>query len=276
MPFRVVPRSMISHLRVGNVVDGSVDTSTEPWTLRDVTVRAQTSLLHESLIHDVPLLGIGDHIPDVPLIDQRGRPFSLDALHGGRVVMAFIYTRCRDARMCPLISAKFHTLAGLIGKRRIHLVEVTLDPSFDRPSVLARYGEGFQADPKRWTLATGDPNTVLDFTARFGITTIDDEKFGIIHSERTVMIDAAGAIEELIDTTAWQPDEIIAQIDAENGGYANPVARFNLWLSSAAVAICGNRVGGFSGLTDLAIVFAIVIAFGYLLLRLARKIAQSP
>ena len=60
------------------------------------------------------------------------------------------YTRCQDPRMCPLISAKFNALQHRIGTRKVHLVEVTLDPSYDRPAVLTRYAKAFGADPARW------------------------------------------------------------------------------------------------------------------------------
>lgn len=79
----------------------------------------------------------------------------------------------------------------------------------------------------------------------------------------------------MITETSWQPDEIIADIDNSHGEAANPIARLDLWLSSAAVAICGNNVAAFSGLLDLAVVLLIVGGFGYLLFRVARGIAKS-
>jgi len=52
----------------------------------------------------------------------------------------------------------------------------------------------------------------------------------------------------------------------------NPLARLDYELSKAAVAICGDRVAGFSGLQDLAIVIAIFGAGGWFLVRVGRKI----
>ena len=177
--------------------------------------------------------------------------------------------------MCPLISAKFHALQSRIGARKMHLVSVTLDPSYDRPDVLTRYGKLFGADPKQWTLATGDAEPTLDFAARFGITAFPDPSIGIIHAENTVEIDPDGRIRSMITETSWQPDQIIADIDNSHGEASNPIARFDLWLSRAAVAMCGNNVAAFSGLGDIAVVFLIVASFGYLLFRLARGIAKA-
>src|ERR1700737_37417 len=75
----------------------------------------------------VPLVRIGDKVPDVRLVDQTGRRSSLADYRGNTVVVTFIYTNCRDE--CPLISAKFRRLSGMLDGTRFHLVEVTLDPA---------------------------------------------------------------------------------------------------------------------------------------------------
>jgi protein SCO1 len=275
MPFRILPRAQIGTLQVGNAIDATVDTTTEPWTLRDVTVSTTQPVTSDSPLRRVVPLHVGDVVPDTPFVDQTGRPFRFSQLRGEDAVLAFVYTRCQDPRMCPLISAKFHALQQLIGTRRMHLVEVTLDPSYDRPPVLARYGKMFGANLHNWTLAVGDADPTLDFAARFGITAFPDQDAGIIHAENTVEIGPDGRIRNMITETSWQPDEIIADIDNSHGDASNPFARFNLWLSRTAVAICGNNVASFSGLGDLAVVLAIVASFGYLLFRFARGIAKS-
>jgi protein SCO1 len=276
MPFKIVPRSQLGILQPGNTIDATVDTSTEPWTLRDVTVSSTQMVTSEpGILRRVVPLRVGDVVPDTPFVDQTGRPFRFSELRGRDAVLAFVYTRCQDPRMCPLISTKFHALQQRIGKRPMHLVEVTLDPSYDRPAVLARYGKLFGADPRTWTLAVGDVEPTLDFAARFGITAFPDPEVGIIHAENTVEIGPDGRIRQMITETAWQPDEIIADIDNDRGLASNPIARFDLWLSRAAVAICGNNVASFSGLGDLAVVLLIVGSFGYLLFRVARGIAKS-
>jgi len=276
MPFKIVPRAVLGTLQAGNAIDATVDTSTEPWTLRDVSVSTtQMVTSAPGILRRVTPLHVGDVVPDTPFVDQTGRPFRFSQLRGQDAVLAFVYTRCQDPRMCPLISSKFHALQQRIGARRLHLVEVTLDPSFDRPAVLARYGKLFGADPRRWTLAVGDAEPTLDFAARFGITAFPDPEVGLIHAENTVEVGPDGRIRTMITETAWQPDEIVSDIDNAHGEATNPVERFDLWLSRAAVAICGNNVAAFSGLGDLVVVLLIVAAFGYLLFRLARGIAKS-
>ncbi len=273
MPFRIVPISRAAEITAGATIDADVDTSTDPWTLSHVTSEsAQPLTTNTSPLRKVTPLHIGDRIPDTAFVDQRGRPFHFSDLIGHQVVLSFIYTRCQDSRMCPLISGKFGELQRAIGKRDVHLVEVTLDPTYDRPPVLARYGKVFGADPAHWQLVVGDAESTLDFAARFGIGAFPDPQFGIIHSENTVLVDRDGRIASMLTDTAWLPSEIIAQLDHSNGVAANPLARFNLWLSSTATAICGDSVAGFSGLTDLTVVLAILAALVYLGYRLVRTI----
>jgi len=272
MTFRTIPREAARQFPPGAIVDATVDTSTQPWTLSDVTSTSAQSLTTDPTLRRVTPLHAGDLVPNTPFVDQRGRPFSFSQLRGQDVVLAFIYTRCQDPRMCPLISGKFHALQATMGKRNVHLVEVTLDPAYDRPPVLARYGTAFGADPRRWTLAVGDAKTTLDFAAQFGVTAFPDPNIGIIHAEDTVLIGADGRINEQITETSWAPDEIYAQIDASRGVSSNPVKRLDLWLSREAVALCGNAVGAFSGLQDLVIVLLIFAVLGWGIWRLARKI----
>jgi protein SCO1/2 len=277
MPFKISPASQAGTLQAGNAIDANVDTSTEPWTLSHVSVistQATTSNPDDPLRRVTPLK-IGDTVPNTPFIDQTGKPFTFAGFRGQDVVLAFIYTRCRDPRMCPLISAKFHALQQTLGSRKMHLVAVTLDPSYDRPAVLSRYGKMFGANPATWSLATGDADPTLNFATQFGITAFPDEDAGIIHAENTVEITPDGVIRNMITDTAWQPDEILADIDNANGEASNPIARLNLWLSRTATAICGNNVAAFSGLGDAAVVLMIVLAFGYLLFRFARAIAKG-
>jgi protein SCO1/2 len=273
MPFRIVPRGRAAQLQPGATIDADVNTKTEPWTLSNVTsTSAQPLTSGGSPLRRVTPLKIGDQVPDTAFVDQAGRPFSFSALRGKDVVLAFIYTRCADARMCPLISAKFRQLQEQAANRDVHLVEVTLDPAYDRPPVLARYARTFGADPARWSLVVGDAEPTLDFAARFGIGAFPDPAIGIIHGENTVLIGPDGRIRTMILDASWLPSQLLAEIDAQRGASSNPIARFDLWLSSGFVALCGNSVAGFSGLTDLAVVLLIFAALAYLVYRLARNI----
>jgi protein SCO1 len=264
MPFHIVPRARAAQLQAGATIDADVDTTTQPWTLSNVSSTGAQPLTSDAPpLRGATPLRVGDIVPDTPFVDQTGKPFRLSQLRGQDVVLSFIYTRCADARMCPLISAKFARLQQLAGNRKLHLVEVTLDPAFDRPPVLARYAQTFRADPKRWTLVVGDAEPTLNFAARFGIAAFPDPNGGIIHAENTVSIDPQGRIAAMNPGNDWLPDGLLPDIDARNGAASNPLARLSRWLSDGAA--------GFSGPADLAVVVVIFAALAYLAYRVARK-----
>jgi len=281
--FRVEPGSALRGLRIGATIDATADTDSVPWALREIRVVGRESVTGApsataaptEVLRNVHHVAIGEYAPVPAFLDQTGRPFSLRDVRGQMVVLAFVYTRCRDARECPAVSARFHALQENFRGLPVHLALVSLDPAYDRPAVLARYGRTFGADPARWSLLTGDPDTVLDFAAQFDVTAFPDERVGLIHPERTVVLDGYGAIRELIDEGSWTPDEIVATVAHDRRLASNPFERLDLWLSSAAVAVCGNAVAGFSGFTDLLTVIGIAAFFTFLLWRLGRGIARG-
>jgi cytochrome oxidase Cu insertion factor (SCO1/SenC/PrrC family) len=281
--FRVVPAAASRALRVGETIEATADGDAKPWSLSEVRVLGTQSVTGSPNLSSVPQLlrnvhhvVVGEYAPAATeFLDQRGRRFTLRDFRGGPVVMAFVYTRCRDARECPLITARFHALQEKFAGLPAHLVEVTLDPDYDTPPVLERYGAAFGADPTRWSMATGDPERVLDFAAQFDVTAFPDERVGLIHPERLVILDHYGAIRELIDEGSWTPDEVVATVQNDERLASNPFERLDLWLSSAAVSVCGNAVAGFSGFTDLLAVFGIAAFFTFVLWRVGRSIARG-
>lgn len=278
MTFAVAPHATAKRLRPGQTIDASIDATTDPQTLKDIHIQgdqALTSLTPAneqpvSAIRNVTPLVVGSRMPQTPFYDERGTPFTFASLRGSDIVLAFIYTRCADA--CPVISGKFNRLQTLLRGTNTRLVEVSLDPNFDTPPVLTRYARTYGADLQRWTLLTGNLDQTLDFAAQFDVSALPDPRYGIIHSERTVIIDRDGIIRQLIDESSWSPTEIVTALHIVDHQTANPIARFNLWLSSEATAICGDSVAGFSGFSDLLIALAIFGAFGWLIYRVGRGI----
>ena len=112
-------------------------------TLSNVHISGQQNVTGATVFRSTKRLRIGDPLPDTRFVDQDGRPFRFAQLKDQYVVMAFIYTRCKDARMCPLITSKFAQLQKRL-PANVRLVEVTLDPDFDKPAVLRKYAEPFR------------------------------------------------------------------------------------------------------------------------------------
>ena len=202
MTFTVPPGTTLHH---GEHIAGDVDRSSDPWKLTRVRVTAAAAVQR----NDAPkFLNVGDTVPDLPFVDQRGRRETLAALHGKPYALTFMYTRCRDPRMCPFVSAKMHMIQSRTAGSDVQLVEVSLDPVYDQPAVLAKYGTTFGADPARWHLLTGPPRPVLDFAARFGILERSAGRETIVHSERLAIVDGNGRITRFFDNASWKADDV--------------------------------------------------------------------
>ena len=198
-------------LRAGEQISADVDAHSDPWTLSNVRVIAAAPATPAPRATLSPLAA-GSPVPDPPFVDARGRAFRLDSLRGQPYALAFIYTRCRDPRMCPLVSAKFETLQRMTAHDRVNLVEVTLDPVYDRPAVLARYGRLFAADPSRWHLLTGQPLQVAFFAAQLGISSGNVTPSTIIHTERLAIVGSNGRVDRFFEGAAWSPADVVTAL----------------------------------------------------------------
>jgi protein SCO1/2 len=222
-------------LRVGDQITAAVDRTKEPWVLSNLHVRPGVAQ-RETNAQPQRELAIGDLVPNLAFTDQQSRRFLLSSLQGHRYAISLIYTRCQDARMCPLISAKYHQVQTAVTPAS-HLVEITLDPTFDTPAVLARYGKTFGADPRFWHLLTGNPPDIHAFTESLGVQT-EFQKTGILHTERLIIVDAQGRIERFIDDPTWAPSDLVSILSRSD----TPWQRFML-ASHNAFVVCGERIG---------------------------------
>jgi cytochrome oxidase Cu insertion factor (SCO1/SenC/PrrC family) len=98
-------------------------------------------------------------VPEFVLIDRTGRAVTRRDFLNKISVVDFFYTQCTDA--CPLQTAQMARLqAEYAGLPALQLVSITVDPRHDDGKTLARYANGYGADPSRWLFLTG-PRDVI-------------------------------------------------------------------------------------------------------------------
>ncbi len=200
------------------------------------------------------ILTAGDRAPAYTLVDQDGQPLQLDRIRGKVTVLTFVFSRCPDKTVCPAISGKFAYLQSHLDPRYFHLVEVTLDPAYDSPAVLSAYGRQFDANPRIWSIVTGEPSQVKDVIDAFGVSSIANGSASYIHDVRLVLIDGRGILHDVVQTADWNPDDVVAMASNLAGFSSNPLRRF--WFATIAnlVAFCG---GNASVATTLLLVVSI-------------------
>jgi protein SCO1/2 len=97
-------------------------------------------------------------IPDVTLIDANGHKTSLAALLSSDepVALNFIFTTCKT--ICPVMTATFASMQSKLDQaqlKQLRVISISIDPEYDRPSVLRAYADKFKASHS-WLFLTGD------------------------------------------------------------------------------------------------------------------------
>lgn len=167
----------------------------------------------------------GDEVPDIALVNQDGKKIHLGQFRGKPLLLTFVYTRCPLPDFCLLMSNNFsEILKELRGKPavfdKVQLLSISIDPEYDTPAVLRKYGERYagDVDPKfqRWQFASGTPEQVTKAANFFGLA-VDRKSGQIVHSLSTVLIGADGRVLKVYSGNGWKPDEVANDYAAAAG-----------------------------------------------------------
>lgn len=140
----------------------------------------------------LPVLGT---VPEFSFTSQNGTTVTREDLLGKIWVADFIFTRCPGP--CPLMSSRMKEIQSAIADAGddVRLVSVSVDPEYDTPEVLSKYGEKYGADPAKWIFLTGAYEAVEKFVVKGMLLPLqkngEDQP---IHSQKFVIVDAEGKI----------------------------------------------------------------------------------
>jgi protein SCO1 len=165
-----------------------------------------------------PILKPGEIVPDATLVDQDGKKRAFNSFRGSMLVLTFIYTRCPLPTFCPMMDRHFVSIQERMHDdpllKNVHLVTVSFDPQFDTPAVLKKHAHELNADLNRWTFLTGEPKTIEQFGARFGVfvARASNDPRDITHNLRTAIVGPDGKLIKVYTGNEWTPEEILADI----------------------------------------------------------------
>jgi protein SCO1/2 len=166
------------------------------------------------------ILGAGDSLPDVALVDQHDRRQAVSDWRGKVTLLTFIYTSCPLPDFCPLMDAHFADLQRAIAKDpalagQVRLASVSFDPDTDTPAVLAAHAAKLHANPDIWTFFTGDRRTIDRFAGKLGVSVVHDaDPSSITHSLRTIVVGRDNRIRQVLSGNDWTPEAALAEIRA--------------------------------------------------------------
>jgi protein SCO1 len=144
---------------------------------------------------------------DFTLPDQSGHPLTLSALHGQVVVLTFLYTTCPD--VCPLVTAKLHEVADLLGKSRskVAMVAVTVDPERDTAAAVTEYSRRWSM-LDRWRFLVGTQAQLDPIWEFYWVgqvrrelpgSTATQPQYAVGHGSPVHLLDRAGLVRVVFD-----------------------------------------------------------------------------
>lgn len=142
---------------------------------------------------------IWHQVADFSMLNQEGKPVSLDSLRGKIIIADFFFTRCPT--ICPGLTKNMKRLAESIhnGQRvgdrtnkQVHFLSFSIDPERDSVERLKYWADKYQINPDQWWLLTGDKKEIYNLVINeLKIPAVDgmgiDTDF--VHTDHFVLID---------------------------------------------------------------------------------------
>lgn len=168
-------------------------------------------------VREVEPLEVGSVMPDYPFVTEEGKKIRLSDFKGQALGLTFIFTRCPFPAFCPRMTDYFGKAAAELLKEgnptNWHFLSITFDPEFDTPERLKQYAQ--LKYPKRpadkWNFVTSEMIEIDAITEQFGLAfafrdgTID-------HNLRTVVIDAAGKVQQILIGNEWPVEDLVTEM----------------------------------------------------------------
>lgn len=141
-------------------------------------------------------------VPDVTLVDQDGKVFSLGSYRGRRVLIEFIYTRCPT--ICGELGDAFERVLTEWNRDSLSpetdLLSISFDPKNDDTQALKYYSERFGAAGPRWRIARPlGRQGLARLLDTFGVVVIPDGMGGFVHNAAVYLMDRHGRFIRILD-----------------------------------------------------------------------------
>jgi len=144
-------------------------------------------------------------IPDFELINQFGETVTQDDFEGKILIVDFFFSTCPT--ICPVMTKNMMGLQLQLKEEHfsnVKLLSHTVNPDYDTPEVLLKYGEKHDADFNRWTFLTGEKAAIYELGVLGYMLPAQEDALapgGFLHSEQFVLVDANRHIRGYYDGT---------------------------------------------------------------------------
>ena len=156
-----------------------------------------------------------DLAPAFALVDQDGRPLSLESLRGKLVLLDFVYTSCPGP--CPILTSTHVRVQKELPeplRPRVWFASISPRSGRDSPEELRKYAKARGADLLSWSFLTGPPETVNAVLQGYGVGTVPEPDGDIQHVVVTFLIDGEGRIAKRYFGLDHDVDEFLRDLAA--------------------------------------------------------------
>jgi cytochrome oxidase Cu insertion factor (SCO1/SenC/PrrC family) len=169
-----------------------------PYAIAAVEPNA-TTLLAESIDGAATTVPGNVRPPDVPLLEQHGRPITFEKLHGKVLLVTYLDPVCTTD--CPVIAQEFKQADSLLGgeARDVDLVAINTNPLYRSPAYLRAFDHQERLDHlPNWIYLTGSVGDLRRLWSSFGVEIYVPGGGAMIdHPDGAAIIDRAGHIRSL-------------------------------------------------------------------------------
>ena len=106
----------------------------------------------------------------------------------------------------------------------------------------------------------------------FALDPLETSPGRIIHGDTLAIVGPDGRIADLIPTSGWQPDDVIATANDVAGRSSNPLRRFELATVAGVIAFCGGSLSTQTIVLDSVVFLLGVGLLGGLLVWITKRV----
>jgi protein SCO1 len=161
--------------------------------------------------------------PDGKVLDPKGTPGKLSAWTRGKVtLLSLMYTRCSDARGCPMAFYSIAVIKRDLEKAgaggRVQVISLSFDPERDTPEVMRAYSGKHGSGGVSWHfLTTASRQDVSPMLDGFGQDVSKQTAKGqgsqeLQHVLKLFLVDRQGWVREIYTTSYLAPQVVVNDI----------------------------------------------------------------
>lgn len=208
MPFRAERPRELDGLKPGAAVTFDLIVDRSKSRIRNIRMAAKPAGDDDFVIpKPANQLAIGASVPDFELTDQDGRAVHLSQFRSKVIAIQFVYTRCPLPDVCPRLASHFAYVHRRLGAK-VHLLTITVDPTYDSPAILKEYARRWRADGDNWRFLTGNEPAIQNVGGMFGVVFWPEEG-AVTHTSSTAIIGADGKLKALLAGSNHRPEQLL-------------------------------------------------------------------